>query len=270
MTEASAIALRIERAAATDWLNTLLDAPPGVVEATGLRVQRFGTAYATAMPRQKHYPINGTGATGLFEPASASLLDEYAAFFHDIGCGFGVSLSPVTRPDALTDWLRERGYTPGGRIPVLYRRAADPPPLPASVRIERIDAAQADLWRDTFGRMYVGYLADLMASFIGRPGRFHYLAFVGDTPAAASQMSITDGVACPHFSGVLSAYRGRGIQRGFIARRIRDALDAGCEWITTTCDEDTPEEPGYSMRNLLASGFTLLHHTQGYDAPAPA
>ena len=51
MTEQDEIALRIERAIATDWLNSLLNAPPDVVEATGLRVQKFGSAFAVAMPK---------------------------------------------------------------------------------------------------------------------------------------------------------------------------------------------------------------------------
>ena len=267
MTEQNPIALRIERATAADWLDSLLNAPPDVVEATGLRVQKFGAAFAAAMPKQTHYPVNGTGGVGISEPATDALLDNFTAFFQEVGCKFGVSATPICKPDALGDWLLARGYTRGGRVPILYRSAANPPPMPESLRVERIGADRAALWKDTFGRMYVPYLTDWMASFIGRPGRFHYLAFEGETPVAASQMSMTDAVACLHFSGVLREHRGRGIQRAFIAQRLRDAAEAGCEWATSTADEDTPAEPGYSMRNLLASGFTLLHYSQGYDAP---
>ena len=268
MTEQYRIALRIEQAAATDWLNSLLNAPPPVVEATGLRVQRFGGAFATTMPKQERYPVNGASAVGIFEPATPTLLDDLTAYFKEAGVGFGISVNTVSRPESLLEWLMERGFKRGGRVPVLYRRVANPPPVPEGVRVERMRADQAALWRGVFGRMYVPYLADWMASFVGKPDRFHYLAYDGETPVAASQMSVTEGVACLHFSGVLPDYRGRGIQRAFIAQRLRDAAEAGCEWATSTADEDTPEEPAYSMRNLLACGFTLLHYSQGYDAPA--
>ena len=270
MTKQEEIARRIERAAANDWLHSCLSAPPEVVASTGLRVQKFGAAFAVTMPKQEHYPVNGTNAIGLFEPATETLLDEVTAYFQQAGIPFGLGVTPVTRPDVLPEWLRQRGFTQGGRIPVLYRSTANPPPLMGNLRIERITEDRAVLWREVFGKMYVPYLADWMAALVGRPNRFHYLAFDGETPAAASQMSVTDGVACLHFSGVLSEYQGRGIQRAFIARRIQDAADAGCEWAMSTADEDTPENPGYSMRNLLASGFALLHYSQGYDAPVPA
>ena len=271
MTEPNSIALRIEQAAATDWLNSLLNAPPDVIETTGLRIQKFGSAFAAIMPKQKDYPVNGANAVGIFEPATDALLDDLAAFFQNAGIPFGIGVTPVSRPGTLTERLLERGFKPGGRVTVLYRSALNPPSaptMPDNLRVERIGAEQAALWKDLFGRMYVPYLTDWMASFVGKPGRFHYLAFDGETPVAASQMSLTDGVGFPHFSGVLPEYRGRGIQRAFIARRIQDAASAGCEWLCSTADEDTPEEPGYSLRNLIASGFARLHHAQGYDAPA--
>ncbi len=271
MTEQAEIALRIERATAVDWLNALLNAPLDVVESTGLQIQKFGEAFAVAMPKQKDYPVNGTNATGIFEPATEALLDGYTAFFQKVGCGFGVSVSPVSQPDALRDWLQERGYTRGGRVPILYRRAAYPPPapeLPDGLRIKRIGPELALAWKETFGKMYVAYLTDWMTSLVGAPGRFHYLAFDGEIPVAASQMSVTDRVGFPHFTFVLPEYRGRGLQQAFTAQRIRDAAEAGCEWLASTADEDTPEEPGYSLRNLIACGFALLHYSQGYDAPA--
>ena len=181
--------------------------------------------------------MNGTNATGTFEPATEALLDDYAAFFREIGCGFGVSVSPVSQPDALLDWLQKRGYTRGGRVPILYRSASNPPPapeLPGGLRVARIGrGAGRAVERDFRAECMWGTSPNWMASLVGKPGRFHYLAFEGEIPVAASQMSMTDGVAFPHFTFVLPEYRGRGIQRALDrALRIQDAAEAGCDWLS--------------------------------------
>lgn len=259
------IALRIERATATDWLQMCQAAPPEIIQMTGLRVRRFGAAFTVAMPLARQYPINGANGVGILEPATQTLLDDLTSFFRESGCGFGIGVNPVSQPENLAEWLLERGFTKGGHIPILVRGTVNAPEDSTEFRVERIGPEQAAVWEAIFSSMYVAYLAKWQAALVGRKDRFHYLVFDGDAPVAVSQMSAMDGVGFLHFSGVLPEYRGKGIQRALIARRIRDAAEAGCAWVTSTADADTPEQPGYSLRNLLHCGFTVLHHTQGCD-----
>jgi len=264
-TNQEAIALRIERAVATHWFETCLAAPPDVIQMTGLLVQRFGSAFAVAMPLERQYPVNGANAVGLFAPATEALLDDLIAFFRAAHCGFGIGVGPLSRPDELTTWLLKRGFTKGGRTPVVYRSTAHPPGVASELRVERIGPEQAAMWKEVCQQLFVPYLATWQAALVGHAGRFHYLVFDGAMPVAVSQMSVRDGVGMLHFSGVLKAYRGRGIQRALIAQRIHDAAAAGCEWVTSTADESTPEQPGYSLHNLRTSGFDLLHYSQAYS-----
>lgn len=260
-----ATALRIECAAATHWFETCLTAPPDVIQMTGLRVQSFGSAFTVAMPLEQQYPVNGANAVGLFAPATEALLDDVIAFFRAAHCSFGISISPLSRPRELTTWLLNRGFIKGGRTPVVYRSTAHPPDVVTELRVERITPTQAALWKEVCQQVFVPYLATWQAAVVGHAGRFHYLVFDGAMPVAVSQMSVRDGVGLLHFSGVLKAYRGRGIQRALIAQRIHDAAAVGCEWVTSTADESTPEQPGYSLHNLHTSGFELLHYAQAYS-----
>ena len=264
-TQQQEIALRIECAAALDWRQMCDAAPPEIVQMTGLKTRRFGEAFTVLMPLERQYPINGTSGVGILEPATEILIDELIAFFRGAGCDFGIGVNPASQPENLAQWLLERSFAAGGRLPILYRSAANPPPFATEYRIERIGPERAALWESIFARMYVPYLGKWQAAMTGWEGRFHYLVYDGETPIAVSQMSATNGVAFPHFSGVLPEYRGRGIQRALIARRIQDAADFGCEWLSSTADEDRPDAPDYSMRNLRAAGFETLHYTQGYD-----
>ena len=266
------LARHLDQATAKDWLRTCQTAPEEIVESTGLRVQNIRNgAWAVTMPKQEHYPINGPVGVGIFEPASEPLIDELMRFYREVDREFGIGITPTTLPLDLATWLIQRGFTISRRIPLLYRSVSQPSvpsaTLPDGLRIEQVGRDQAELWRDTFGSMWVWYLAVWQAALIGQPGRFHYLVLDEKTPVAVSQMSTIDGVGFLHFSAVRKEYQGRGIQRALIAQRIEDAAKGGCEWVTSTADEDTPQEPGYSFRNLFACGFQLLHYSQGYDAP---
>ena len=52
--------------------------------------------------------------------------------------------------------------------------------------------------------------------------------------------------------------RGQGLQRALIARRINDAVTAGCTLICTETGEPQPGQPSPSYHNILASGFDVV------------
>lgn len=99
----------------------------------------------------------------------------------------------------------------------------------------------------------------LYAATIGLPGWTNYLALADGQPAGAGSLCIQAGVALCMVAAVDPAYRGRGIQRHLIARRLADASAAGCDFAASETVDDNA-----SPRNFKRAGFHLLHHRLMY------
>lgn len=66
-------------------------------------------------------------------------------------------------------------------------------------------------------------------------------------------------------SGVLAAYRGHGLQKRFIRRRIEKAKSLGWRWVVT----ETIHDNAPSMNNLLTCGFRAYAPVKPWNkAPA--
>ena len=103
----------------------------------------------------------------------------------------------------------------------------------------------------------------LYAAAIGLPGWTHYLALVDGVPAAASGLFCAGEVALFMVAATAPEFRGRGLQRAFIARRYQDALAAGCTiGIAETVDDNA------SPRNFQRAGFRLVHRRLMYRTEA--
>ena len=61
------------------------------------------------------------------------------------------------------------------------------------------------------------------------------------------------------------AYRGQGVHRALIAKRILHAQALGAERISSWADKD-----GESHKNLTRSGFRLLYEDMVWQRPVPA
>jgi hypothetical protein len=52
-----------------------------------------------------------------------------------------------------------------------------------------------------------------------------------------------------------------------MARRIGDAGEMGCDWVTTETDQETAERPNPSYHNMLRTGFEQLYLRSLYLSP---
>lgn len=99
----------------------------------------------------------------------------------------------------------------------------------------------------------------LYAAALGLPGWTHYLALVDGEAAGAGALFLSDTVACFMVVATDPAYRGRGVQRALIARRMADAVSAGCSLaVAETVDDNA------SPRNFRRAGFRLAHRRMMY------
>lgn len=99
----------------------------------------------------------------------------------------------------------------------------------------------------------------LYAAALGVPGWTHYLALVDGHAAGAGAMFCGHGVALFMVVATDPAFRGRGVQRALIARRIDDAMARGCTLAAAETVDDNA-----SPRNFQRAGFRLVHRRLMY------
>ena len=190
------------------------------------------------------------------------MIDELVELYRSAGVGrFFVQPAPEAQPPALVDWLRARGFTHYNSWAKLYRRADPAPPMPDAPRVERIGADHAEI----FGRIVAtGFgmpepVQPWLAGTVGRERWMHYLAIDGGDPIAGAALFIDEGLGWLGVASTLPTHRGRGAQSALIARRIHDALEAGCSLMAVETAEDLPERPNPSFRNVVRFGFEVAY-----------
>ena len=181
-----------------------------------------------------------------------------------------IELSALTDP-AMASALGARGYALIGFENVLGRRLDDLPDqtLPPHLSIEALAAGDTRIWKDVmldaFSNMDgTGSVADptlsrdelerLLPEFDHLPGFTPYLARVDGIPAGEAGLRIDEHLAQMAGSGTVPAFRGRGVQKGLVQRRLQDARAAGCDLAVVTTAPGTR-----SQDNVMRRGFVLLY-----------
>ena len=85
-------------------------------------------------------------------------------------------------------------------------------------------------------------------------GMTRYLARVDGEPAGEAALNVDDRLAHLAGSGTVPRFRGRGVQKALISRRLADARQQGCDLAVVVT------APGSrSQRNVMRRGFQLLY-----------
>jgi len=218
-------------------------------------------------------PVNKVIGLGFEGPLDLAELAEVEREWRDRDEPVRIELS-ILADAAAGPTLSERGYRLHGFENVLACRldataSADPAP---EIGIERIEQdADVQLWTD----IAVGAFLDLdgtgsvaddglsreqlereFSDFAALPGFVRYLARVDGQPAGEAALRLDDesGLAQLAGAGTLPPYRGRGIQKALLARRLADARAAGCDLAVVTTAPGTR-----SQSNVMRGGFALLY-----------
>ena len=178
---------------------------------------------------------------------------------------FGLGVNPPLRRWATMERLAALGLTFEYEEIVWVRRLPRelaPPPLPAGVQLH-VDDVDPDLFARVLNRGWEvpedHGRGHLYAAAIGLPGWTHYLVLVDGAPAGAAALCVHGGVGLCMVAATDPAYRGRGAQGAVIARRLADAVAAGCDLAASETVEDNA-----SPRNMARHGFALLHRRPMY------
>ena len=246
-------------------------ASPEVVAASGLSVRQVGDATLIAVSRIDVLALNRLVGLGLgSSPSDAALAEALKAMDQTGSPRCFVPVAPTAASDGLGPRLETLGLRHYNNWMRLRRTLDDLPrradSSPTSLEVRRIDSAHADV----FGRLvatafdFPPAIAPLPSQTIGRPHWHHYLAFEEDTPIASGAMYLAGSAAWFSFAATDAAYRKRGAQQALIVRRLHDAADAGCKWVSVETAEDTVTRDAPSFRNLRRLGFEVAYKRPNY------
>jgi hypothetical protein len=167
--------------------------------------------------------------------------------------------------------LAERGIVPVNRAAKMYRIGGDPADVQTDLRIEQLGRDHAAEFARVLDEVFEkpDFLQPMFEALVGRPGWRCYGGFEGDRLVATGFVYLRDGIAWLGAGATLPEFRRRGGQGAIMARRINEALAAGCRRIVVETTEDTPEAPNPSYHNMLRTGFQLAHLRQDYICRDP-
>ena len=176
-----------------------------------------------------------------------------------------MAVAPEARPEALSDWLRDRGLEHGWSWMTFRREVDSAPEAATSLRLVRVGRGEAT----AFGEIVAtGYgLPDAVAPWAAsahRKGWDCWIALDGDRPAAAAGVFIAEDVGYLGFAATLPEHRGKGGQNALLATRIQHARESGCDIVVTETGERRDDRPSSSYRNILRTGFTEVALTANW------
>jgi GNAT superfamily N-acetyltransferase len=250
---------RVELEAARDMAHA---APADLARDLGMSGRDVAGTWIEINQHVDELEFNRALGLGLLAPASESDLDAIVQAYRSAGVArFFVPVHPDARPTGLRALLAKRGLSHYDNWVRLHRPAEPAAPVATEFQIERIGRDSAAIFADVVatGFGWDTRLGRLTAAPVGRPGWSHYLAYDGSNAVAAAALFVAGEYGWFGFAATLPSARGRGGQSALLAQRIDDARRAGCRWLSIETEEDRPERPSPSYRNIIRAGFSVAY-----------
>lgn len=215
-------------------------------------------------------PMTKLIGLGFEGPLDVSVLNEVEREWRDRAEPVRVELSNLAHP-TISEALTERGYRLRGFENVLGRllKTLEPVESGPDLTVEVARDADATTWMDIAVRSFSELdgtgsgsddsvsqeeLVRLLSEFMVVPGFVRYLGRIDGQPVGEAALRLDQGLAQLCGAGTLPAFRGRGMQKALLARRLSDAQAAGCDLAVVTT------APGSrSQENVMRRGFELLY-----------
>lgn len=224
----------------------------------GLRLEWIDGTMVSAAANDPSILLNRAIGLGLGRPATADGIERIRSTYREHGVErFYLGVHPEAQPEGIEQWLEDADLESGRRW-MKFERGPDPAPTAESdLEVREIGGEQVD----EFGRIAAAGFgltpdaAGLFRGLIDRSGFHLYMTFDGDTPAGTGLVYLDGDCAWLDWAATVPEFRRRGSQRALLARRIEDAVDAGCTRLMTSTGEAVPGDPQHSFHNIEWAGF---------------
>lgn len=224
----------------------------------GQRIVNISGAALLIAPTMPVILFNRVLGLGLRAPIDDDAVQHIAGVYRDAGVKqWAIQLAPEAFTPSTEALFAAHGLRRAGHWEKVYRAAANDIHVKTDFGVQQIGVESAQVFAEVcvaaFG-MHPSLKAGLVA-LVGRRGWQHVMAFDGETPVACGSLFVNGNVGWLGMGGTLPSHRRRGAQGAIMAMRVREAADAGCEWVITETGADTPEHPNPSFHNMLRTGF---------------
>lgn len=265
------LARRVERAEANAWMDLFTAAPEDYAREHGLRVARLAPSSEVVVLRSSGIPFplfNRALGLGLSERATPGLVDRVLALLREGGAArFLVHLVPAAQPEALAEWLAERGLQILSGWDRLLR---DGRPLDSdgtSEGVGKVTPAMAEEWTGFVDRLYGLPTGPWLAALVGRPGWFHFVLRRGGKVAAARSMYVHhDGMAWLGIEapvpGIMTSSAADDLQ--LCQALVQAGLAAGADTFITDVEKPSPDGRGEAYEGFARLGFERLYLRQNW------
>lgn len=258
---------RLEAIEAEAYFDLYASAPDDIAEALGLHIYRSRGALATLATKSDVLALNRVGGIGLYADVDpiwlASLLAEFRrakvrrAFFNRI------PFSPDARLD---EKFTAAGLRYHNNWVKLYRDCSPLLEFECDLDIRPLQRRHAD----DFGRIFAGAVGwpdaagTLLAGLVGRDNWYTFGAFDGNKLVATAALYARGQTGVLTFASTLPAYRGRGVQKALVQRRIAEAARLGCTLCAVETGQNRPGHDVPSHRNMIRCGFSEAYVRGNY------
>lgn len=224
-------------------------------------VVRIGAGTAIRTDISEGFSLNRVAGTGFGSETAEEIFEQTGKFFEGRKNIYSIQPSPFILDDNFKQQLEKNGFEFRKNWVRFYRDTAGIPEIESQLVIRKIGRKEKDIFAemviDVFG--FQGVDPEFAVSTVEQENWNHYLAYNGDKPVATACLFINGQTAWMSLAATLPEFRGRGAQSALMARRIRDANEAGCSIITSETAEDNS-----SYRNMQRFGFKLLYKRPNY------
>lgn len=213
----------------------------------------FGAAVALRAPG---VPVDNFNVIGGLSDDQADLVEEMAAWFADVGAPARFTFAPGRPMARMARALAAAGFAQTGFHGALAG-CPEPSGAPApGVAVRRVETADdvADFEDAYHAGWEVGGWRVSTEPWRGLPGWSLYTGLVDGRPAGAGILFVDAGVGYLADAAVTPAFRGRGVHRALLDRRIADARAAGCDLICAGA-----AFPSTSLRNMQRAGLSVAY-----------
>ena len=264
MAPAAAYAVsRLEQSEALAWQDFYAACPAPLARELGVAVREPGGALLAECRGLDEGQFNRLFRLTGDVAASVAAIAEAVGRQREAGLRQGfIQIAPVAAQSRLETAAREAGLLPYRRAWAKFRHEGPPPqPRDDAPQVIEIGPKRAGEFGATaaagFGMPV--FLAQWLAALPGRAGWRCYLALDHEVAIGAGALYL-DGIdAWVGIGAVRPDARRRGAQGALLARRVRDAQEAGAHLVTTETGVPLDGEPAPSYANILRCGFRIAY-----------